>query len=270
MVFLVVPLVRVLTDKAVVVEMLLTGFNLDIIIPVYNEGEDLLPWLQEVADYLQPADRVVVVDASDQLTAKDILSDLITNNGQIHYLKSNKGRALQMNAGAELLATLSTKNSHQEKSRLLWFLHSDSGLSQQHLVYLRALDSDTKWGRFDVQLMPNLDISSYVFPAAIIPKLMNLRSRYSQVMTGDQGIFIRRDIFQQLQGYAPIPLMEDVEISKRLRKLARADCNGPILHTSARRWQQNGWVKTVLLMWQLRLMYWLGVSPDTLVKKYYG
>ena len=97
-----------------------------------------------------------------------------------------------------------------------------------------------------------------------------MRSRLTQVMTGDQGIFIRSTIFQQLSGYAPIPLMEDIEISKRLRKIAKAHCDGPLLITSARRWQQHGWVKTVVLMWQLRLMYWLGISPEELVKKYYG
>jgi rSAM/selenodomain-associated transferase 2 len=246
------------------VEVSLTGFNLDIIIPVYNEGEHLLPWLQEIAGYLQPADRIVVVDASDQLIVKDIVSGFIVNNGQIHYVKSNKGRALQMNAGVKWLANLSTSKLAQDNSCLLWFLHCDSGLSQQHIAYLRSLDTGIIWGRFDVQLMPKR------FPFAIISRLINFRSRITQVMTGDQGIFIRSDVFKQLQGYANIPLMEDVEISKRLRVLAKADCDGPVLYTSARRWQKHGWVKTVLLMWQLRLMYWRGVSPEVLVKKYYG
>ena len=108
------------------------------------------------------------------------------------------------------------------------------------------------------------------FPFPIISGFINLRSRLTQVMTGDQGIFIRSDVFQFLNGFSAIPLMEDVEISKRLRKMSKADCSGPVLQTSARRWQKHGWVKTVLLMWQLRLLYWLGVSPSLLVKKYYG
>ncbi len=244
--------------------------GLDIVIPVYNEGDNLLPWLQALAHYLQPTDRLVIVDASDSDCLSDTLFDVISNIKQVHYLKSEKGRAVQMNAGAEFLTNLATENLHQTDPRILWFLHSDSGLSCHHLEYLRSLDTGVIWGRFDVQFTPELDISADTFSLSIIPTFMNLRSRLTQVMTGDQGIFIRSDIFQQLKGYADIPLMEDIEISKRLRKLGKADCDGPVLKTSARRWQQNGCLPTVLLMWKLRLMYWLGVSPTVLVKKYYG
>jgi rSAM/selenodomain-associated transferase 2 len=233
-----------------------------IVVPVYNEDESVLSWLHQVVSYLSADDQLVVVDASDVLIAERFSSHVIFQHDQVSYLRSDKGRAVQMNAGAEYL--LSPTNTKKEEPSLLWFLHSDSGLSEEHILYLRALKEDVVWGRFDVQLSPSL------IPFRIISKLINLRSRLSQVMTGDQGIFIRSDIFQQLQGYAAIPLMEDVEISKRLRELAKADCDGPVLYTSARRWQQHGWAKTVLLMWQLRLMYWLGVSPEKLVKKYYG
>ncbi len=233
-----------------------------IIVPVYNEDESILSWLQQVVSYLNAGDQLVVVDASDASTAERFSSHAIFQHHQVFYLKSDKGRAVQMNAGAEFL--LSPMNNEKTVPSILWFLHSDSGLSDEHVSYLRALKETVIWGRFDVQLSPAL------FPFGIISKLINLRSRFTQVMTGDQGIFIRSDIFQQLQGYAEIPLMEDVEISKRLKKLAKANCDGPVLLTSARRWQQHGWAKTVLLMWQLRLMYWLGVSPEKLVKKYYG
>jgi rSAM/selenodomain-associated transferase 2 len=246
------------------VEVSLAGFNLDIIIPVYNEGEHFLPWLQEVAGFLQADDRIVVVDASDQHAVSDIVSDYMDRNSQVHYVKSSKGRALQMNAGVEWLAKVFSSSFAQDNQRLLWFLHCDSGLSAQHLAYLRSLEAGTVWGRFDVQLAPS------VFPFGMISWFINVRSRLTQVMTGDQGIFVRSDIFNQLKGYAQIPLMEDVEISKRLRKRAKADSGGPTLQTSARRWQQYGWVKTVLLMWQLRLLYWLGASPNKLVDKYYG
>ncbi|MEH6447743.1 MAG: glycosyltransferase family 2 protein [Oleispira sp.] len=246
--------------------------RLNVVIPVYNEGEDLLPWLQQLMSYLAPTDTLVVVDASDEHIMDSLSSHAIFQQQSLFYLRSAKGRATQMNAGAEFLlsrAASDPKFKGQEPD-LLWFLHSDSGLSGEHFNYLRALKSDTFWGRFDIELVPDLKVNSNVFPFAIISKLMNLRSRFTQVMTGDQGIYIRSDIFQQLEGYASISLMEDVEISKRLRKLGQADCDGPILKTSARRWQQQGWVKTVLLMWQLRLKYWFGVSPEKLVKKYYG
>ena len=235
--------------------------TLGIVVPVYNEGDTLLPWLKKVASYLKKGDKLMIVDASDSSSKNNALKNVIESNDQLHYLTSEKGRAIQMNAGAAFLCQYSIE---KHKPDLLWFLHSDTGLSSDQLQYLRALKPTSIWGRFDVRLSPN------IFPFAIISAFINTRSRLTQVMTGDQGIFIRTDIFKRIKGYAEIPLMEDVEISKRLRKLAKADCNGPMLETSARRWQQYGWLKTVLLMWQLRLLYWLGISPDTLVKKYYG
>ena len=235
--------------------------TLGIVVPVYNEGDALLPWLKEVASYLKKGDQLVIVDASDSSTKNNALESTIESYDQLHYLRSEKGRAIQMNAGAAFLCQHSIE---EHKPDLLWFLHSDSGLSSDHLHYLRALKPTSIWGRFDVRLSPN------IFPFAIISAFINTRSRLTQVMTGDQGIFIRTDIFKRIQGYVKIPLMEDVEISKRLRQLAKADCDGPIIKTSARRWQQYGWLKTVLLMWQLRLLYWLGMSPNKLVKKYYG
>ena len=243
---------------------------INIVVPIYNEDESVLSWLNDVVSYLSDGDRLVVVDASDSPVVEGFSTHALFQHDRVFYLKSEKGRAVQMNAGAEFLTNLATENTHKNDPRLLWFLHSDSGLSCHHLEYLRSLDTGVIWGRFDVQFTPELDISAGTFSLSIIPKLMNLRSRLTQVMTGDQGIFIRSDIFQQLKGYAEIPLMEDIEISKRLRKLGKADCDGPVLKTSARRWQQNGCLTTVLLMWKLRLMYWLGVSPAVLVKKYYG
>jgi rSAM/selenodomain-associated transferase 2 len=248
--------------------------KLNIVIPVYDEGTQLLPWLQSLAKYLAVNDQVMIVDASDDshsVNIADLVSTLVADNKQIHYLKSDKGRATQMNAGADFLVPFSNKKEDNiTQPSLLWFLHSDSGLSIDHFNYLHQVDSATVWGRFNIKLVPELELGPDVFPLGIISKFMNLRSRLTQVMTGDQGIFIRSDIFQQLKGYADISLMEDIEISKRLRKIAKANCTGPVLQTSARRWQQQGWAKTVLLMWQLRLMYWFGASPETLVKKYYG
>lgn len=237
-------------------------FSLNIVIPVYNEGDPLLPWLEQVLSYLSSDDSVVVVDASEADDTEHLLSTLVLNHSQLHFLKSDKGRAVQMNVGAEYLLSLPQMKSARSSS-LLWFLHSDSGLSREHLAYLHQCDDSIQWGRFDVELTPKQ------FPFHIISGFINLRSRLTQVMTGDQGIFIRSDVFQFLNGFGAIPLMEDVEISKRLRKINKADCSGPVLQTSARRWQKYGWAKTVVLMWQLRLLYWLGVSPSFLVRKYY-
>lgn len=238
---------------------------INVVVPIYNEDESVLGWLSQVVDYLSDDDCLVVVDASDVPSANNFSDHAMFQQDRIFYLRSDKGRAVQMNAGAEFLLSNSTyQKTNKDQPGLLWFLHSDSGLSADHLNYLRQLKYTAQWGRFDIELIP------HQFPYPIISTLINLRSRFTQVMTGDQGIFIRSDLFQQLNGYSDIPLMEDVEISKRLRLLGKANCGGPVLQTSARRWQKHGWVKTVFLMWQLRLMYWLGVSPDKLVKKYYG
>jgi rSAM/selenodomain-associated transferase 2 len=242
--------------------------SINIVVPIYNEDESVLDWLQQVVRYLSADDRLVVVDASDAPAIKTFSSHAIFQLDQVFYLTAKKGRAVQMNAGAECL--LSRMDNEKGASSILWFLHSDSGLSSTHLQYLSQLNPEVMWGRFDVQLSSDLELRSQVFPFGIISNFINVRSRLTQVMTGDQGIFMRADVFQQLQGYAYIPLMEDVEISKRLRVLAKADCDGPMLYTSARRWQKHGWAKTVLLMWQLRLLYWWGISPERLVKKYYG
>jgi rSAM/selenodomain-associated transferase 2 len=242
--------------------------SINIVVPIYNEDESVLDWLQQLVSYLGTDDRLVVVDASDAPALNTFSSHAIFQLDQVFYLTSKKGRAVQMNAGAECL--LSRMDNEKDAASILWFLHSDSGLSSTHLQYLSQLSREVMWGRFDVQLSSDLDLRSQVFPFGIISNFINVRSRLTQVMTGDQGIFMRADMFQQLQGYANIPLMEDVEISKRLRMLTKADCDGPVLYTSARRWQKHGWAKTVLLMWQLRLMYWWGISPETLVKKYYG
>ena len=254
--------------------------NLKVIIPVYNEGELLLPWLRSVVSYLLDDDCLVLVDASDASHAshegnregsmEGFLSDPIFQQANVFYVRSDKGRAIQMNTGADFLAS---KNKISDG--FIWFLHSDSGLSGEHFSYLRALKSSVLWGRFDVRLsaeQPFNFANSILFSikSFTISIFINVRSRLTQVMTGDQGIFVRSDVFQALGGYDNIPLMEDVEISKRLRVLGKADCNGPVLLTSARRWQKHGWLKTVLLMWQLRFLYWRGVSPNVLVKKYYG
>lgn len=270
---MVVPLGR---EVVAVVRLTKLVMNLRVVIPVYNEGVSLLPWLRSVVSYLLDDDCLVLVDASDENHEGNIeegmdsfLSDPIFQKSNVFYVRSDKGRAIQMNAGADFLV------SNKISDGFMWFLHSDSGLSGEHFSYLRTLKSSVLWGRFDVRLSAEQPVSSansilFSIMSYTVSTFINVRSRLTQVMTGDQGIFVRSDVFQALGGYDAIPLMEDVEISKRLRGLGKADCHGPVLLTSARRWQKHGWLKTVLLMWQLRFLYWRGVSPNALVKKYYG
>ncbi|MGH1450599.1 MAG: TIGR04283 family arsenosugar biosynthesis glycosyltransferase, partial [Pseudomonadaceae bacterium] len=119
------------------------------------------------------------------------------------------------------------------------------------------------WGRFDVRLAPSSPT------LRLVAWMMNQRSRLTGICTGDQAIFVRRDLFNRLGGYAAIPLMEDIELSKRLKRISPPACIRQPLTTSSRRWQTRGVLRTIVLMWWLRLQYWAGVSPAKLVKKYY-
>jgi len=235
-----------------------------VVVPVYNEGSDQLKsWLDALSSYLTEQDQLILVDGDSSDNTLELLRSWAAERklGVCHSLKvvvAQKGRALQMNAGAQQAKPIESDDP------LLWFLHSDSGFQQQHFEYLRSLKAGCQWGRFDVAL------SGAHWQFRIIETLINWRSRLTRVMTGDQGIFIRQSVFQNINGYAEIPLMEDIELSKRLRQLYKPDCNGPVLKTSSRRWEKHGILKTVFLMWKLRFEYWRGVSPEKLVKEYYG
>jgi rSAM/selenodomain-associated transferase 2 len=244
-----------------------------VIVPVYNEASaQLAVWLDALSAQLTEQDQLILVDGDSTDRTLELLCSWASaqkgreqkkheQNNSTPLLKvvvSQKGRALQMNAGAQQARAV------ENDEAIFWFLHSDSGFSAAHFDYLRRLPKGRQWGRFDVSL------SGQQWQFRIIETLINWRSRLTQVMTGDQGIFVRQAVFQNMQGYAEIPLMEDIEFSKRIRTQFKADCDGPILETSSRRWQKHGILKTVFLMWKLRYQYWRGVSPDKLVKEYYG
>ncbi|MGH8772546.1 MAG: TIGR04283 family arsenosugar biosynthesis glycosyltransferase, partial [Burkholderiales bacterium] len=162
-----------------------------------------------------------------------------------------RGRATQMNAGAAVAS-----------GEALLFLHADSQLPYQaDDLVLSALES-SRWGRFDVRLSG----SHHVF--RIIETLMNLRSRLSRIATGDHGIFVKRDTFFAQGGYPEIELMEDVALSKRLKRVGRPACLRQKILTSTRRWEEKGIMRTVVKMWILRLAYFLGASPQRLARIY--
>lgn len=168
-------------------------------------------------------------------------------------LSSEAGRALQMNAGAGAA-----------RGDVFVFLHADTRLPPDaDRRVLDALGGDTaRWGRFDVRLSGQ----HWMFP--IIARAMNLRSCLTGIATGDQAIFIGRDMFQAVGGFPDIPLMEDVAISRLLKRYGRPACLQPPVVTSSRRWESGGVLRTVLLMWRLRAAYALGVSPGRLVRRY--
>ena len=147
---------------------------------------------------------------------------------------------------------------------LLLFLHADTRLPDGALNQVRSAlaSGEHDWGRFDVAI----EGRSRLFP--LIALMMNWRSRLSGIATGDQAIFVRCARFDAVGGFADQPLMEDIELSRRLRRRGRPACLRARVVTSGRRWERHGVWRTVLLMWWLRLLYWMGVSPQRLVQAY--
>jgi len=220
--------------------------SISIIIPVRNEGAGLAPFLQALQPLRKQAE-IIIVDgnSTDQTyTIATPLCDLI--------LSSQPGRAQQMNTGAQ-----------QASTSTLLFLHADTYFPDHALKMIKTALQTHDWGRFNIQL------SGAHFMFRIIETCINLRSRISNVATGDQAIFVKKAAFKNADGYPDIPLMEDVALSKKLRKQSSAACIKTTATTSSRRWEKNGIFTTILLMWQLRFAYFLGVSPSKLARIYY-
>jgi rSAM/selenodomain-associated transferase 2 len=157
-----------------------------------------------------------------------------------------------MNAGAAL-----------GRGEVLLFLHADTTLPDQADQWVKqALAQGHDWGRFDVRIVG----SHWMLP--VVAALMNWRSRCTGIATGDQALFIRREVFERLGGFAPQPLMEDIDMSSRLRASGAPACIRHRVCTSGRRWEQHGVWRTIFLMWRLRWRYWRGESPDRLAQDY--
>ena len=226
---------------------------LSVIVPVLNEGDGLARFLSALQPIKSAGNEIIIVDGGSEDASVALLEGYLRQGLISSLIRSAKGRARQMNEGAKTA-----------QGELLLFLHADTRLPQSALASLRIFtDQGGLWGRFDVQL----DNAHWSF--RMISWFINQRSRLTGIATGDQGIFVRRDIFEQLGGYPEQPLMEDIELSCRLKKQGRPFCiTDPVL-TSARKWQQHGTLRTIWLMWRLRASYALGVAPEILVKQYY-
>lgn len=222
--------------------------NLSIIMPVLNEGEGIAAALDALADLRALGTEVVVVDGGSR--------DATIQRARLradHVISAPHGRALQMNAGAE-----------KASGGVLLFLHADTRLpaDADHLVLMGLQRSGRAWGRFDVKIAGRNPL------LAVVALLMNMRSRLTGIATGDQAMFVRRDAFRASGGFPPIPLMEDVALSKRLKHVGPPLCLRQRVVTSARRWEKNGVLNTVLLMWRLRLAYFFGADPKELARQY--
>lgn len=224
--------------------------------PVLDEAVNIGPHLTQLRQ-CPSLHAVIVVDGGSRDGTREIVQELInddagTDLGTVHLIDAPCGRALQMNAGAA--------ESHAD---VLLFLHADTRLPTGAIEQVRrAISRGATWGRFNTRL----DGEHRLF--RVIERFMNLRSALTRVATGDQAIFVRRDVFQMLDGYAPIALMEDVELCSRLKWVGQPARIRMSVITSTRRWRASGIVRTMMLMWGLRMLYWFGVAPARLQRLY--
>jgi rSAM/selenodomain-associated transferase 2 len=221
--------------------------QLSIIMPVLNEAATISATLAALQPLRAQGVQLIVVDGGSSDLTWTLCDDQADS-----VLRAPRGRAKQMNAGAA-----------QAHGDVLLFLHADTALPIDALADVReAVNAGAQWGRFDVRI----DGRSSWLP--IIAAFMNGRSRWTGVATGDQAMFLRADLFRQVGGFPDQALMEDIELSKQLRKQAAPACLRATVTTSGRRWDSRGVLRTMLLMWRLRWRYWRGESPDTLAKAY--
>ncbi len=228
--------------------------QLAIIVPVLDEAQSIGAALERLADLRARGARVIVVDGGsrDDTVRRAAAADRV--------LSAPRGRALQMNAGARTPEALA--------SDVLLFLHADTVLptAADRAIFRALADSDRVWGRFDVSIVAGNPRRQAAL--ATVARLMNWRSRLTGIATGDQAIFVERGSFVALKGFAPIPLMEDIEFCRRARRLSRPIALAERVSTSGRRWEQNGVLRTIMRMWRLRAAYFLGADPAQLVQRY--
>ena len=218
-----------------------------IIVPVLNEAPGLAAALAPLQVFRQRGVRLVVVDGGSEdgsLAVSQALCD--------HALSAPRGRASQLNAGAAACPAAT-----------LLFLHADTRLpANADVLVQNALHNGRAWGRFDVRIDSDRPL------LAIVSRAMNLRSRWTGIATGDQAIFVAREAFAAVGGFADIALMEDIVISRALKRMGPPVCLREVVYISARRWERHGILRTIFLMWRLRAEFFFGANPDDLARKY--
>lgn len=222
--------------------------QVSIIIPVLNEALGIQQALEALLPLRARGHEVIVVDGG---SADDTLQRALPLADRV--LSAPRGRASQMNAGAQLAG-----------GDILLFLHVDTHLPEAaDRLILEGLQGATEqWGRFDVRIAGAHPL------LRAVATTMNLRSRLSGICTGDQAIFVRRELFRHCDGFPDLALMEDIALCRMLRAISPPLCIAQPALTSARRWEARGVLRTVVLMWWLRLRYFLGASPSRLARIY--
>ncbi len=221
--------------------------KISVIVPVLNEEKSIAATLQALA-LLQLYETIVVDGGSHDRTAE------IAAEFGVKVIPSERGRARQLNRGA------------REASGDVWlFLHADTRLPPTAFSDIAGVMGDPRYvgGRFDVEL----DGKHWMLP--LVGRLISYRSRLSKVGTGDQALFVRREVFQRMGGFEDIPLMEDIAFCRRLKRQGAVACLRSRVVTSARRWETDGVWRTIFRMWMLKLLYLTGVSPARL-KQFYA
>ena len=222
--------------------------KLSIIVPVLDEAPTIQAALEDLQGLRAAGAEVIVVDGASRDATASLAAPLADR-----VIEAPRGRASQMNAGAREAA-----------GDVLLFLHADTTLAPGTVESMLArLDAEGReWGRFDVAIAGADPL------LALVALLMNARSRATGVATGDQAMFVRRAAFDAVGGFPSIPLMEDVALSKALRRRSPPLCLRERVVTSARRWERHGTLRTIVLMWRLRLAYALGADPHRLARRY--
>lgn len=245
---MVVLQVRVAAAEGRSLKMERAADKISVIIPCLDEGAVITTLLEALQPLRVAGHELILVDGGSQDDTVALATRWVDQ-----VITSPSGRAKQMNAGAKLAC-----------GDIFWFLHADSFFCCDPLdsIQQALLSQECCWGRFDVALSgrrPSL---------RVVEKLMNWRSRITGIATGDQGIFARRHAFFTVGGFPDIPLMEDIAISRNLKRLAKPNCLKQRLGTSSRRWEREGVLRTILRMWWLRFAFALGADPARLARIY--
>lgn len=220
--------------------------RLSVVVPVLNEAGTIATHLERLAPLRKRGVEVVVVDGGSADRTVEAAGP-----GADRVLVAARGRARQMNAGAQTAS-----------GDALLFLHADTRLPQDACSLVLGALRTSLWGRFDVEI----EGASPLLP--MVARLMNARSRLTGIATGDQTIFVARDAFRRVSGFRDIPLMEDIALSRDLKRLGPPACLRARVTTSGRRWDERGATATILLMWRLRLAFFLGADPSRLAAAY--